>query len=60
VNIVDAVCIINYVFFQIIPGPNLQWAGDVNADLMVNVSDAVYLLNYIFIAFSPEPNCPAE
>jgi hypothetical protein len=60
VNIIDVVCIINYIFFQVIPGPDLMQVGDVNADLTVNVSDAVYLINYIFLPSSPEPNCPTE
>jgi subtilisin family serine protease len=60
VNIMDVVCIINYVFFQLVPGPDFLVVGDVNSDLSVNVSDVVILINYLFLPSSPEPNCPSQ
>jgi hypothetical protein len=53
INIVDLMCLINYLFIGG-PAPEPLWAGDANCDGVVNIADLVYLINYLFIG-GPQP-----
>ena len=53
VTVVDAVCLVNYIFADG-PAPQPLAVGDVNCDQSINIVDAVYLVRYIF-ADGPTP-----
>ena len=54
-NIVDASCIINGIFFNG-PKPVMPDKSDLNGDESFNIGDATFLINYIFFS-GPPPGC---
>ena len=56
-NIVDVVCIVNYVLRSGTP-LCYEKSGDMNCDDEVNITDIVYLVNYLFEHGPPPGYCP--
>jgi hypothetical protein len=56
-NIVDVVCMVNYVLRSGIP-LCYEKSGDMNCDDEVNITDIVYCVNYLFEHGPPPGYCP--
>lgn len=56
VDIVDVVCLVDYLFRSGTEPVPAACAGDVNADGSVDIVDAVYLVNYV-LYYGPAPLC---
>ncbi|MCK4385418.1 MAG: hypothetical protein KAW52_04055, partial [candidate division Zixibacteria bacterium] len=56
VNIIDVVCLANYIFFDG-PAPDPECMADVDRDGDVDSDDAMYLIGYLF-GEGPPPEIP--